>query len=425
MGTVTADGNNHISAMSYDASGNTLGDGNFTYTWDGESQMKTAAGVTYAYDGDGRRVAKVGSKLYWYGSGGEILSETDAAGNTLNEYVFFGGKRVALVPASGGALYYAEDLLGTSRVMVQANGTLCYDADFTPFGGEQAYTSTCAQNYKFEGKERDTETGNDDFGARYYSWRFGRWLSSDWSAVPVAVPYANLTNPQTLNLYSMAGDDPESFADLDGHGDTTSPSGTTTDKTVSPSCSMTGADAVCSGGIYSVTDGATPPLNTAQNNNTTERVVMAAEGVANLYVAKEKGEVAAALALSTPESGPAATATGTGAALATISSLSSGLTGTAQIVGAITGKTEEANKVADGLAASTSVSGIITTVVTNGNVKKAAAAAAIEGIATSSFKREIFKTGASIAGTVVGIIDLVSPPPTPPRPPTPGPPPTP
>ena len=50
---------------------------------------------------------------------------------------------------------------------------------------------------KFEGKERDTETGNDDFGARYYSNRFGRWLSADWSNVPVPVPYANLTNPQT------------------------------------------------------------------------------------------------------------------------------------------------------------------------------------------------------------------------------------
>ena len=73
------------------------------------------------------------------------------------------------------------------------------------------------QNYKFEGKERDTETGNDDFGARYYSNRFGRWLSADWSAVPVPVPYANLTNPQTLNLYAMVSDDPESFADLDGH----------------------------------------------------------------------------------------------------------------------------------------------------------------------------------------------------------------
>ncbi|MGA7848343.1 MAG: RHS repeat-associated core domain-containing protein [Terriglobales bacterium] len=226
MGTVTANGNNQISGLSYDASGNTLSDGNYSYTWDGESQMKTAAGVTYAYDGDGRRAAKVGSKLYWYGSGGEILSETDAAGNTLNEYVFFGGKRVAVVPASGSALYYAEDLLGSSRVIVQSNGTLCYDADFTPFGGENSYTSTCPQNYKFEGKERDTETQNDDFGARYYSWRFGRWLSSDWSAVPVAVPYANLNNPQTLNLYSMVADDPESFADLDGHagigGETTS-----------------------------------------------------------------------------------------------------------------------------------------------------------------------------------------------------------
>ena len=68
-----------------------------------------------------------------------------------------------------------------------------------------------------KGKERDAETGNDDFGARYYSNRFGRWLSADWSNVPVAVPYANLSNPQTLNLYSMVADDPESFADLDGH----------------------------------------------------------------------------------------------------------------------------------------------------------------------------------------------------------------
>jgi hypothetical protein len=35
--------------------------------------------------------------------------------------------------------------------------------------------------------------------------------------VPVPVPYENLSNPQTLNLYAMVSDDPESFADLDGH----------------------------------------------------------------------------------------------------------------------------------------------------------------------------------------------------------------
>ena len=31
------------------------------------------------------------------------------------------------------------------------------------------------------------------------------------------MPYANLTNPQTLNLYAMVSDNPETFADLDGH----------------------------------------------------------------------------------------------------------------------------------------------------------------------------------------------------------------
>jgi RHS repeat-associated protein len=182
--------------------------------------MKTANGVTYAYDGDGRRVYKSNGKLYWYGAGGDILAETDLSGVTLNEYIFFGGKRVAMLPAGGNPIYYVGDMLGTSRLITQNNGAVCYDADFDPFGGEHAYTNTCSQNYKFEGKERDTETGNDDFGARSYSSRFGRWLSADWSNVPVPVPYANLTNPQTLNLYSMVSDDPESFADLDGHTST-------------------------------------------------------------------------------------------------------------------------------------------------------------------------------------------------------------
>jgi RHS repeat-associated protein len=179
--------------------------------------MKTAAGVTYAYDGDGRRVSKSTGKLYWYGSGGEILAETDGSGNTQNEYIFFGGKRVAMLPAGSSPLYYVEDMLGSSRVITTSTGVVCYDADFYPYGGEASYTNSCAQNYKFEGKERDGETQNDEFGARSYSWRFGRWLSTDWSNVPVAVPYANLTNPQTLNLYAMVADDPESFADLDGH----------------------------------------------------------------------------------------------------------------------------------------------------------------------------------------------------------------
>jgi len=194
-----------------------LNDGINSYAWNAESETKTAQGVTYTYDGLGNRVEKSNGTLYWYGPGGEVLDETSLTGSLTNEYVFFAGKRVARRDASGNIYYYAEDFIGSSRVITQSNGTLCSDADFLPFGQEVDFTSACGQNYKFEGKERDIETGNDNFGARYYRSALGRWMSPDWSAIPAPVPYANLTNPQTLNLYAMTSDNPETFADLDGH----------------------------------------------------------------------------------------------------------------------------------------------------------------------------------------------------------------
>jgi len=205
--------------FSYDAAGNVLSDGSFSYTWDAESQLKTAAGVTYTYDGDGRRVQKSNGKLYWYGAGGEVIAESDAAGNFTDEYVFFGGRRIARRNVSSGNVYYFfADHLGSSRVVLQSGqSTPCYDADFDPFGGEHVVTNTCPQNYKFTGKERDTETNLDNFEARYYSSQFGRFHSADWSAIPVPVPYADLGNPQTLNLYAYVKNNPLNLTDPTGH----------------------------------------------------------------------------------------------------------------------------------------------------------------------------------------------------------------
>jgi RHS repeat-associated protein len=67
------------------------------------------------------------------------------------------------------------------------------------------------------GKERDTETGLDYFGARYYGSTMGRWLSPDWSRRAEPVPYARLENPQTLNLYSLLENNPVNSIDADGH----------------------------------------------------------------------------------------------------------------------------------------------------------------------------------------------------------------
>jgi hypothetical protein len=45
----------------------------------------------------------------------------------------------------------------------------------------------------------------------------GRWVSADWSATPVPVPYADFHDPQSLNLYGFVGGNPASQADPNGH----------------------------------------------------------------------------------------------------------------------------------------------------------------------------------------------------------------
>jgi RHS repeat-associated protein len=67
------------------------------------------------------------------------------------------------------------------------------------------------------GKERDAESGNDYFEARYYSGAMGRFLSPDFSEDPEPIPYSDKHDPQTLNLYSYVLNNPLSHTDPDGH----------------------------------------------------------------------------------------------------------------------------------------------------------------------------------------------------------------
>jgi hypothetical protein len=79
-------------------------------------------------------------KLYWRSLAGDALAETDGSGNTLNEYVFFAGRRVASRNSSGNVFYWFADQLGSTRTITDANGNLCYDAEFTPYGQEISHT---------------------------------------------------------------------------------------------------------------------------------------------------------------------------------------------------------------------------------------------------------------------------------------------
>jgi RHS repeat-associated protein len=208
-----------LSGVTYDIAGNVLDDGNGNKpTYDAENTMATDAGVTYDYDADGVRIEKSSGTLYWTGSGGEYLTETDLTGTINEEYIYFNGERIARVDRPSGTVhYYYSDHLGSSSVIADASGNIEQQYVYFPYGGMVDSTGTDPNHYKFTGKERDTESGLDEFGARYYASSLGRFLIPDWADKPIAVPYAHFGNPQSLNLYSYVQNNPTTFGDPDGH----------------------------------------------------------------------------------------------------------------------------------------------------------------------------------------------------------------
>jgi RHS repeat-associated protein len=224
-GTFQLSGNaqNRPTGMNYDAAGNLMSYLSATYTYDPENRLSSTAGMSYTYDGNGERVLKSNTstgaavKRYW-SMGGNTLAEGDGSGNLTAEYIYFGGKRVARINLSANTVhYYLSDHIGSTSIVVSAAGTVEEESDYYPFGTEVVFTGPGVNEMKFTGKRRDAESQLDYFGARYYSDAYGRFLTPDWSAQPVPIPYADLTNPQSLNLYEYVNNNPPGHVDKDGH----------------------------------------------------------------------------------------------------------------------------------------------------------------------------------------------------------------
>jgi RHS repeat-associated protein len=220
--SVAALANNQLTGYSYDAAGNMTNDptDGVTLSYDQENRITGAAGYTYTYDADGNRVKKSNGTtgtLYWYMTPG-IVAESDLSGTLKAEYVFFAGERVARKDFPGNAVsYYFSDHLKTASVITDASGNIKSESDFYPWGGELQFVNNDSNRYKFTSKERDSETGLDYFGARYYSNGLGRFITPDWAAKATAVPYAEFADPQSLNLYSYVRNVPTTRLDPDGH----------------------------------------------------------------------------------------------------------------------------------------------------------------------------------------------------------------
>jgi RHS repeat-associated protein len=222
--SATATTHNQLSGigMAYDAAGNLTTDnlGN-PYTYDAENRISTAAGYTYYYDADGARMEKTSGSsgtMYWFGPSG-TLTETNLAGTITEEYIYFNGERIARVDRPSATVhYYFSDQLASASVIASPTTVVQERYFYYPYGGMISSIGSDPNNYKFTGKERDSESGLDNFGARFYTSSIGRFMTPDWAARATTVPYAVFGDPQTLNLYSYVENGPINRADADGHG---------------------------------------------------------------------------------------------------------------------------------------------------------------------------------------------------------------
>src|ERR1019366_2886007 len=148
------------------------------------------------------------TNVYFYDVAGHKVVDTDGSLNPQRTETYAGGRHLAT--SQGGAFYYNHtNWLGTEAARSDSNGNLCETLANLPFGDALQTSGSCSPTPDFfTGKERDTESGNDYFGARYYASSMGRWMSPDWSAKEDPVPYAKLDDPQTLNLYDYVRNNP-------------------------------------------------------------------------------------------------------------------------------------------------------------------------------------------------------------------------
>lgn len=216
----------------FDATGNMTGEtASRHFEWDHSDRLKAfvvqagsaepSVHTQYLYDSAGERVKKLTRR-----QGGNVGSITyvgdlfehqrwNIGGNPgANTYlhVMDGDQRIALVrrgpshPSESGpsSQYHLGDHLGSSSVVLDADGGFINREEYTPYG-ETSFGSFGRKRYRFTSKERDEESGLYYHGARYYVPWLGRWASTDPSGLM-----------DNLNGYAYARGRPTTLVDSNG-----------------------------------------------------------------------------------------------------------------------------------------------------------------------------------------------------------------
>ncbi len=136
----------------------------------------------------------------------------------LRRRVVVMGAQVATVHSPGQESYFLTDHIGSVVAAASSSGSVVAQRGYFTFGSERrtAVIGSGADNaeYGFVGKERSQASGFLYFEARYLDPATGRFLRPD--PYGVGLPRKWLANPQSLNLYSYAENNPILFIDPSG-----------------------------------------------------------------------------------------------------------------------------------------------------------------------------------------------------------------
>jgi RHS repeat-associated protein len=104
-------------------------------------------------------------------------------------------------------IYYHNDALGSPIIATDQEGRVVWRKSYAPYG--QPIGQTAPNEPGYTGKFEESDLGIQNFGARWYDPRIGRFLAIDPAGF-------DPQNPQSFNRYAYANNNPYKYVDPDG-----------------------------------------------------------------------------------------------------------------------------------------------------------------------------------------------------------------
>jgi RHS repeat-associated protein len=206
-------------AISYDADGNMtygpLSGQMNTYTFDARNRLTQVGDTTYTYDSEGNRTGTVENDtqityvINPESPLNEALTKTDSSGKT--DYVY-GLGLIGQQDSTGDYLTYHFDFRGNTVALTGINGSVADQYQYDPYGDVAYHSSSTSTPFLYDGRDGVMLDANGLFymRARYYDPDTRRFISRDTVT-------GSLGNPQSLNSYGYALNNPVEYNDPTGN----------------------------------------------------------------------------------------------------------------------------------------------------------------------------------------------------------------